>query len=68
MPHQINQELCTACGTCAPLCPTDAIYKTEDNKYQINANDCVDCQTCERVCPQKASIGGPKAYLELVSS
>jgi ferredoxin len=67
MPHQISQEKCTGCGTCAPLCPVDAISATADNKYQIDPNECVDCQRCEAVCPQHASTGGPKAFRELVT-
>lgn len=66
MPHQINQEICTGCGSCAPMCPVGAIYE-HNNKYQINASECVDCQTCWRICPVKASAGGPKQNLELVT-
>ena len=67
MPHQINQETCTGCGVCETQCPVDAISATANNKYQIDANECVDCQTCWRVCPQKASSGGPKENLQLVT-
>lgn len=67
MPHQVNLEKCTGCGSCPPLCPMEAIQPTINNKYQIDANSCVDCQTCWRICPEKASHGGPKVNLELVT-
>ena len=55
--HKITDE-CIACGTCAEVCPSDAI-KAEDTKYTINEN-CTDCGTCVEACPVDA-IKPPEA-------
>lgn len=66
MPHIIDIDKCTGCGDCVDRCPVEAI-SMNDNKAQIDANECVDCQTCWRICSEKASSGGPKANLDLVT-
>ncbi len=43
---------CTACGSCAPECPVDAI--SAGNIYKIDAEACTDCGSCESVCPAEA--------------
>ncbi len=43
---------CTACGSCSPECPVDAI--SAGNIYKIDAEACTDCGSCESVCPADA--------------
>ncbi|MBU1261944.1 4Fe-4S binding protein [bacterium] len=54
MAYVITEE-CTACGTCAEECPTEAIVEKEDT-YWVNPDDCTDCGTCAEVCPVGAII------------
>ncbi len=52
MAHVIT-DACTACGTCQPACPVEAI-KAGDEKYTIDAEACVDCGACVSECPVDA--------------
>ena len=53
MAHVINEE-CTACGSCLPECPVDAI--SEGDIYKIDAATCTDCGDCVEVCPTDAIL------------
>lgn len=48
--HQprINPEVCTACGTCAEWCPTDAIRV--DQVAEIDDGKCIGCGECLATC------------------
>jgi len=52
MPRVITDD-CTACGSCAPECPTNCINEGSP-KYVIVADECIDCAACEAVCPSNA--------------
>jgi len=53
MPRKIDEELCISCGSCAEVCPEDAISEGE-NSYVIDAEMCIDCGLCEEECPVDA--------------
>ena len=41
---------CINCGTCAEVCPVDAI--SEQGEFHVIDKDiCVDCGECDSVCP-----------------
>ncbi|NHJ39055.1 MAG: DUF362 domain-containing protein [Asgard group archaeon] len=46
----INEEKCTACGSCAEQCPADAIV-VEDYAI-IDKDSCIGCAQCIAVCPE----------------
>jgi ferredoxin len=48
----VDEEKCTACGTCVEACPVEAI-KLKD-KAKIDEENCIDCGTCVDECPEKA--------------
>jgi len=57
----LNQDLCSGCGICVPLCPYDAIkMKTErvngveKLRVQIVEAMCQGCGTCASTCPAGA--------------
>lgn len=50
-------DACVACGTCAPVCPVEAISEG-DTKYNINPDVCIECGSCAEVCPSEAIIPG----------
>lgn len=47
---QVNDELCTACGTCAEACPFSAISVNGDTA-SINWAKCLGCGVCTTQCP-----------------
>ena len=53
MPHVIDEELCISCGSCADVCPEDAISEGE-NAYVIDGDLCIDCGLCQDECPEDA--------------
>jgi ferredoxin len=56
MAYVISDE-CTMCGSCAEVCPVEAISEGDD-KYVIDADLCTDCGTCEAECPVEAISPG----------
>lgn len=51
----VTKKLCTGCGTCSGICPTDCI-KMEIDCYGtyipvINEKECINCGKCLKVCP-----------------
>lgn len=57
MAARVDIESCTGCGTCAEICPADAI-KIQDGKAQVDDEACVECGLCVSECPREAiSLG-----------
>jgi len=57
----IEEKICIACGSCASLCPDDAISLERilgpvivTKTLSINQDDCVQCLLCEENCPVEA--------------
>ncbi|HMO50391.1 MAG TPA: Coenzyme F420 hydrogenase/dehydrogenase, beta subunit C-terminal domain [Kiritimatiellia bacterium] len=46
-------ELCTRCGSCAGVCPTQAITTDERHYPVLIADRCIACGLCGAVCPGK---------------
>ena len=51
-----KQDLCLGCGTCAGVCPSDAIQLAIDEKKgvyqpQVNLDKCTKCGLCYASCP-----------------
>ena len=46
-------DKCVSCGTCAGVCPTEAITEGTDH-YEINQDLCAQCGTCAANCPTEA--------------
>ena len=52
MAAKVNTDKCDACGSCAEVCPVDAI--TVEATAIINEDECIDCGTCVDECPNDA--------------
>lgn len=47
-----DNELCTHCGVCIPLCPTDALtVDTTTREVDFQDEKCVVCGLCVKICP-----------------
>ena len=50
----INEETCTACGTCAEeRCPVNAIVE-HDGAYMVQPDRCIGCGVCVPTCPAES--------------
>ncbi len=51
-----DDGLCIDCGACVSICPSDALYKTEDHSIKLDPDKCngVTCGLCLDSCPRRA--------------
>lgn len=50
-----NEERCTHCGVCVPICPTAALVTDPQTRKVIFHNDkCIACELCVKICPTRA--------------
>ena len=60
---QVDATLCTQCGACVNLCPTQAITLGEEGCV-TEKERCIKCCACVKMCPQQArSFDTPYAPL-----
>jgi Fe-S-cluster-containing hydrogenase component 2 len=52
-PGRYAVAYCDQCGTCAEVCPTNAIQQGADGTYIISAEDCIGCGICVDECPKQ---------------
>ncbi len=55
--HQIykDEEICTHCGACIAVCPTEALYiKRPEMEIIFNKDKCSVCELCIVTCPTRA--------------
>ena len=55
--HQIykDEEICTHCGACTAVCPTDALYiKRPEMEVIFDKDKCSVCELCLITCPCRA--------------
>lgn len=64
---QYDPEKCTGCGTCAKICPVQAIMM-ENGKPLLNRKACTLCSKCENFCPAgiREVVGREYTVKELV--
>jgi len=58
--YHVLPEPCTGCGSCAKVCPSDAIHTVPGKKrkdgllHEVNLETCVKCGACIEICPENA--------------
>jgi ferredoxin len=50
-PGVYEMKVCTQCGDCAKVCPTEAIKLNERGAYYVDFADCNLCEACVPECP-----------------
>jgi len=51
---QVNQDLCTGCGTCVEKCYNGSMELNEDGKAERVGEYCIGCGVCAHFCPENA--------------
>ena len=56
MPPVINEDRCTACGTCVNVCPQDVFFGSKKKAIPTIAypDECWHCNACVLDCPEDA--------------
>jgi ferredoxin len=50
-----NENKCTNCGVCVPICPTEAlVVDLETRKVVFHSKKCIACELCVKICPPRA--------------
>jgi len=50
-----NEEKCTNCGVCVPICPTEALVVDPVTRKVLFYNKkCIACELCVKICPPRA--------------
>jgi Fe-S-cluster-containing hydrogenase component 2 len=52
-PGVFEMKVCTQCGECAQVCPTEAIKKNGKGAYYVDFAECNLCEACVPVCPEE---------------
>jgi len=60
----VAHSLCVRCGTCAGICPTNAIIFDEKDFPNIDLDTCTNCGLCIQVCPGY-DVNFPELYSRL---
>ena len=50
----IDEDRCTHCGACAPICPTGALVPWPGRPPEVIADACIGCLVCRSVCADDA--------------
>ena len=52
-----DDDLCTHCGACVAICPTEALYSDKKTmKVIFDADKCIACELCVKACPPRAMV------------
>jgi len=54
--YAIAEKVCTGCGVCKKVCPTQAIEGEKKKTHRILAELCSKCGSCREVCKAKAVL------------
>ncbi|HIE51007.1 MAG TPA: 4Fe-4S dicluster domain-containing protein [Armatimonadetes bacterium] len=52
MPAFVDVEKCDGCGSCAEVCPDEAI--TVNDVAKVDPEKCTECELCVDECPNEA--------------
>jgi formate hydrogenlyase subunit 6/NADH:ubiquinone oxidoreductase subunit I len=50
----IDSRLCTICGDCVNVCPTDCLTIVREIEVVLYPQTCINCTVCAAICPAAA--------------
>ncbi len=51
----IKEDLCSHCGTCVDVCPSDVFVLAEEGVPTVKLpEECIECSACVENCPEAA--------------
>jgi len=66
MPRQelpdIDSRLCTLCGDCIDVCPTDCLLIRGQIEVVLLPQSCIQCGVCAAICPVGAILMRERAW------
>jgi ferredoxin len=62
IPGVYDLKVCTQCGDCAAVCPTEAIKLNERGVYYVDASLCDLCEACVAECHEEVMFVRPELY------
>ncbi len=51
-PGVYDTKVCTQCGDCAAVCPTESIKQNDRTAYTVDFDECNLCEACVSECPE----------------
>lgn len=57
----LDDRVCTGCGDCVAICPTDCLEMNDAIPWLPRPTDCISCAACVVVCPADALSMRPAA-------
>ena len=50
----VDESICTGCGDCVTICPTDCLAMGRQVVWLPRPADCIACAACVWICPANA--------------
>jgi formate hydrogenlyase subunit 6/NADH:ubiquinone oxidoreductase subunit I len=50
----IDSRLCTLCGDCVDVCPTECLAIAREIEVVLSPQTCINCTVCAAICPVAA--------------
>jgi len=63
---RVDEDRCTACGTCVAVCPTDAVHAASEGGSRIfsfRPSACTNCSLCREACAEDAITFEPEVWI-----
>ena len=58
----IDSRLCTLCGDCVKVCPTDCLSVARGLEVVLAPQSCINCGVCAAICPAAAIAMRPRDW------
>jgi Fe-S-cluster-containing hydrogenase component 2 len=56
IPGTFEVKVCTDCGDCVQVCPTEAIKRNDRDAWYVEFSECNLCEACVPECPEEVMM------------